>query len=208
MEETKLIAKKRDLEGSANARRIRREGMLPGVVYGGEKEPASILLNTHDFEQLFHHHASESMLIEIDIEGEGSVAVLVKDVQHHPVTSDLIHVDLQRVDANKTLTVDVQVELVGEAKGVKLGGTLEHVMHAISVECLPADLVEAIEIDVTDLDIGDVMQVSDLELGDKVKLLVDADSIIATVSAPKAEEEEVEADSDEPEVITEKKEAE
>ncbi len=212
MENTKLIAKKRNLEGTSNARRIRKTGALPAVIFGAEKEPVSVEIDTHDFEQILHHSASESMLIEIEIEGEGNTRVLVKDVQHHPVTSDLLHVDLMRVTAGKPINVEIQLELVGEAEGVKAGGTVDHVMHSISVECLPKDLVEKIEIDISEMEIGDALHVSDLGLGDKFKSLVDETAIVATVAAPRAEEEEEEGEevaadaSAEPEVITEKKE--
>lgn len=210
MEDKKLIAKKRSLEGSSNARRMRGTGNLPGVVYGSGKSPVSIEVNTHDFEQILHHHTSESLLIEIGLEGEGDLSVLVKDVQHHPVTSDLIHVDLMRVEANKPIAVDIGLEMVGEALGVKAGGILDHVMHAISVECLPGDLIDVFEVDVSGLEIGQQLQVSDLNLGSKYKIMVDEDAIVAGVSGPQAEEEEVEEVEDaatEPEVITEKKEA-
>jgi len=206
MEDTKLIAKKRDLEGSANARRLRGEGVLPGVVYGGDKEPVSVIVDTHDFGQILHHHTSESVIIEIELEGEGDISVLVKDVQHHPVTSDLLHIDLQRVVAGQVMTMDIQIELTGEAAGVKAGGILDHVMHSISVECLPKDLVEAIEVDVSDLEIGQTLHVSDLGIEGTFKSLVDGDAIVCGVSGPNAEEEEdAEAADGEPEVITEKK---
>ncbi len=209
MEDTKLIAKKRVLEGSSNARRARAAGQLPAIVYGAEKEPVSVEVNAHDFEQILHHHASESLIMEIELEGEGDVSVLVKDVQHHPVSSDLLHVDLMRVAADKVISVDVQIELVGEAAGVKAGGSIDHVMHAVAVECLPGDLVEAFEIDVSDLEIGQSLSVTDLGLSSKFKLLVDDDAVVASVSGPQAEEdEEAEAGDAEPEVLTEKKEAE
>jgi large subunit ribosomal protein L25 len=207
MEDTKLIAKKRDLEGSSNARRMRHSGLLPAVIYGSEKEAVSIQVDTHVFEQILHHHASESLLIEIELEGEGDMSVLVKDVQHHPVSGDLLHVDLLRVDANKAIHVDIQIELVGEAAGVKAGGSIDHVMHSIGVECLPGEMVEAFEVDVSDMEIGNSLSVADLKLGSQFKLLVDEEAIVASVSGPQAEEEEEEdeAVSGEPEVITEKK---
>lgn len=209
MEDKKLIAKKRDLAGSSNARRMRHTGSLPGVIYGSDKAPVSIEVNAHDFEQILHHHTSESLLIAINLEGEGDLSVLVKEVQHHPVTSDLMHIDLMRVEANKPIHVDIAIELVGEAKGVKVGGILDHVMHSIAVECLPGDLVEAFEIDVSNLEIGDSLHVSDLNLGSKYKILVDETAIVAGVSGPQAEVEEEEEGEGaaEPEVITEKKEA-
>jgi len=207
MENTKLIAKKRALEGSSNARRMRTAGSLPAVIYGAEKSPVSVEINTHEFEQILHHAASESMLIKVDVEGEGTIQVLVKAVQHHPVTSDLLHVDLMRVTEGKPIAVDVQLELIGDAAGVKLGGTIDHVMHSIAVECLPKDLVEVIEVDVSDMQIGDVLHVADLGLGAEFKVLVDEDAIVASVSAPRTEEAEEEGEAGaEPEVITRKKE--
>lgn len=212
MEDIKLIAKKRDLEGSSNARRLRAVGNLPGIVYGAGKEPVSILVDLHDFEQILHHHTSESLLVEVDVEGEGIVSVLVKDVQHHPVTSELLHVDLLRVEANKPIQVDIALELVGESAGVKAGGILDHVMHAISVECLPADLVEKFEVDVSGMEIGQSLQVSDLGIDSKYKILVDGEAIVTAVHGPTAEEEPegegAEEAAAEPEVIGEKKEEE
>ncbi|MDH3981325.1 MAG: 50S ribosomal protein L25 [Kiritimatiellaceae bacterium] len=206
MEDKKLIAKKRDLEGTSNVRRMRGAGSLPGVLYGAEKEPVSIEVDAHAFELILHHHASESLLIEIELEGEGDMSVLVKDVQHHPVTSDLLHVDLLRVSANKPIHVDIELDLIGEPEGVKAGGTLDQVMHSIGLECLPGDLVDAIEVDVSDLEIGKNLHVSDLGLDAKFKLLVDPNAIVCAISGPKAEsdEEEVDDAGSEPEVITEK----
>ncbi len=206
MEDKKLIANKRDQDGSSNARRLRAAGSLPGVVYGAGKDPVSVLVDLHDFEQILHHHTSESLIIEIEVEGEGNTSVLVKDVQHHPVTSELLHVDLMRVEANKPIHVDIALELTGESVGVKAGGILDLVMHSISVECLPADLVENFEVDVSELQIGDALHVSDLGLSAKYKVLVDADAIVASVAGPQAEEEaeEGEAGAAEPKLVGEK----
>lgn len=209
MEDIKLNAKKRSLGGSSNSRRMRNLGTLPGVIYGSNRDPVSIQVNLHEFEEILHHHTSESLIIEITLEGEGNMSVLVKEVQHHPVTSQLMHVDLQCIDADKPIHLDITVELVGEAKGVKAGGILDHVMHAITVECLPADLVECFEVNVSALEIGQSLQVSDLNLGDKYEVLEDDDAIVAAVSAPRVEEEEEEAEEEgvtEPELISEKRE--
>jgi large subunit ribosomal protein L25 len=212
MEDTKLIAKKRDLQGSSNSRRLRKTGNLPAVIYGEGKDATAIQLETHAFEQLLHHHASETILVEIELEGEGVISALVKDVQHHPVSSDLVHVDLQKVIAGKLMQVDIAVELNGEAAGVKAGGTLDHVMHSITVECFPRHIVESVEIDVSEMEIGTALYVSDLDLGADFKVLADAEAIVASVAEPRVEEEEeaeegVSADAAdaEPEVINEKK---
>ncbi len=208
MEDSKLIAKKRELQGSANARRLRKAGTLPGVIYGDGNEATAILLDMHEFELLLHHHSSETMLVDVAVEGEGDISALVKDVQHHPVSGDLLHVDLQKMDANKAIQVEIQVELVGEAKGVKAGGLLELVMHTITIECLPGDLSESIEIDVSEMEIGDALHLGDLTLDSKFKVLGDSDAIVVSISEAHVEtedDEEEEAGSAEPEVITEKK---
>jgi large subunit ribosomal protein L25 len=135
------------------------------------------------------------------------MSVLVKEVQHHPVTSELVHVDFMRVEADRPISVDIEIELVGDAAGVKAGGVLDQVMHSIGVECLPADLVEKFEINVAKLEIGQALHVSDLKLDAKYKVLVDDEAIVASVSGPTVEaeaESEGEA-SAEPEVIGEKK---
>jgi len=212
MEDTKLIAKKRELQGSANARRLRKSGSLPGVIYGDGEEATAVLLGMHDFEQLLHHHASETMLVEIAVEGEGDVTALLKEVQHHPVTGDLLHADFLKVAADKPIQVEIALEIIGEAAGVKAGGSLEIVMHTLGVECLPGDLVESIEVDVSEMEIGNILHVSDVKLDSNLKLLSDPEAIVVSVAEPRAEEEEEEdvlgegaADAAEPEVISEKK---
>ena len=207
MEAQQISVKKRSLEGTSASRRMRRAGSLPGIVYGIDSNPLSVELETHVVEQVLHHHASETILVDIDLEGEGAVSVLIKDVQHHPVSGALVHVDLQRVAANQTLQVEVSLELEGEPEGVKVGGLLDHVMHTILVECLPGDLPEMVNVDVSELEIGSSIHVSDLKLGSKITVLSDADAVVAGVSAPRVVQEEDE-DGDaaaEPEVITEKR---
>lgn len=212
MEDAKLIAKKRELQGSSNSRRLRKAGSLPGVVYGEGKEASAIQLETHAFEQLLHHHTSETLITDIAMEGAGDVSVLVKDVQRHPVSGDVVHVDLLKIIAGQAIQVDILLSLIGESAGVKEGGVLDQVMHSISVECLPKNLVEAIEVDISEMGIGDVLHVSDLDLGTKFTTSIEADAIVASVAVPRAEEEPDEDAEDgvavagaEPEVINEKK---
>ena len=189
MEETKLILKKRTLQGSSNARRLRRSGSLPGIVYSEGKEGLAIELDTHSFELILQHHTSETMLLDATLDGK-DIQLLVKDVQHHPVNTTLLHVDFQKVDAKKAIRVNLMIEIVGEAAGAKAGGVLEQSLHEISVECLPKDLIEALEVDVSALEIGDALHVSDIDLGDTFKVITDATSIVVAVAEPRAEEEE------------------
>ena len=210
MENTKLIAKKRDMRGSSNARRLRKGGSLPCVVYGEGKEAIAVQIETHAFEQLLHHHASETMITDIALEGAGDIQVLVKAVQRHPVTGDVIHVDLLKIVEGQVIQVDILLELIGEAVGVKEGGVIEQVMHSIAIECLPQDLVESFNVDVSEMEIGDTVHISDLNLGSKYRALVEEDAIVASVAEPRVEEEPEEgvaeeAEGVEPEVISEKK---
>jgi len=194
MEETKLILKKRTNQGSANARRLRRSGNLPGIVYGGGKEALPVEMDTHAFELILQHHTSETMLLEVILDKKDA-RMLVKDVQHHPVNGELLHVDFQKVDSKQTLRVDLMIQLVGESAGVKAGGILEQVLHEIVVECLPDDLMETLEVDISALEIGDALHVSDLNLSDKFKIQSDPSSIIATVAEPRVEQETAEEEA-------------
>ena len=210
MKDTKLIAKNRDLQGSSNSRRLRKAGSLPCVVYGEGKEASAIQIETHAFEQLLHHHATETLITEIALEGAAEIQVLVKDVQRHPVSGDIIHVDLLKIVAGQAIQVDILVALVGEAAGVKEGGVIEQVMHSIAIECLPKDLIESIEVDISEMGIGDVLCISDLNLSSKYKTQVGEDAIVVSVVEPRAEEEPEEevdeaVEGAEPEVISEKK---
>lgn len=209
----KLSIKKRNVQGSSSSRRMRTEGVLPGIMYGSDDEPNPVEMSLHQVEQILKNHNSDTLLIEVDLENEGSTRVLMKEVQYHPVTSSILHVDLQRVVAGKPIQVDIAVELKGEPEGVKSGGLLDHITHTISIECLPKDMITSVEVDVSNLEIGNTLSVSDIKLPSQIKILSDENLLIVSVNAPKvndsvdAEDSEAEASS-EPEVINEKTEEE
>lgn len=208
--EATIKVKERMESGSACARRMRRDGWVPGVIYGGSDAARSIALPAHEFEQMLHRHASEHMMIRIQIEGGAEESVLLKEVQHNPLTGGAVHVDLQKVAMNKSLRVEVPVELIGEAAGVKQGGVLEHLVHELEIECLPADIPEEIKVDVSVLGIGDMLTVGDISVaGGKIKILADDEIGVAMVAAPKTTDETAEEAEEgavaEPEVIKEKK---
>lgn len=211
---SKLIVKKRNNQGTSSSRRMRSDGLLPGIIYGSDKESNIVEMNLNQVEKILKNHSSDSVLIEVDLEDEGSVRVLLKEVQYHPVTSSILHVDLQRVVAGKPIQVDVAIELNGEPEGVKSGGIIDHKIHSLSVECLPKDMIESIPVDITNLEIGDSLTVSDIIVTSKIKILSDENLQVISINAPKvidsSDEETEEADeaSTEPEVITEKNEEE
>ena len=211
---SKLIVKKRNNQGTSSSRRMRSDGLLPGIIYGSDKESDIVEMKLNQVEKILKNHSSDTVLIEVDLEDEGSVRVLLKEVQYHPVTSSILHVDLQRVVAGKPIQVDISIELNGEPEGVKSGGIIDHKIHSLSVECLPKDMIESIPVDITNLNIGDSLKVSDITVTSKIKILTDENLQVICVNAPKVidssdeEAEETNEVSAEPEVITEKNEEE
>ncbi len=209
--DAKLIVSSRELKGSANVRRMRRAGLIPGVIYGEGAKAREVSLPQHEFEQMLHRHAGEQMMVGIELDGK-TESVLLKEVQHEALSGSVIHVDFQEVSLTKKLKVQISIELVGEAKGVKTqGGVLDHSLYSVEVECLPTDILEKIELDVSSLKMGDVLTVKDIKLDpSKYEIQDDEDIAVASVMAPRveveSEEEEEGAEGAEPEVITEKKE--
>ena len=210
MEALNLNVKHRNNNGSSSSRRSRSEGILPGILYGSENEPIAVEMDLHKVEKIVNQHSSDSVLLDIDLDGIGKVSVLMKEIQFHPVTSEILHVDLQRVLANKPIQVDVSVELKGEPEGVKAGGLLDQVLRSITVQSLPADLIESINVDVSNLEIGDSLSICDLNISSKLTVINDQNSLVVAVNAPKVEaaedevSEDVSEEANEPEVISEK----
>lgn len=199
-------AKTRQDTGSAAMGRLRRSGWIPSVIYGA-KHPAKLLqINVHDFEMMLSHHASESMMLDLVIDDGKPKKVLLKSVQHHPVYGKPVHVDFQAVDLKRKLHAEIAVELKGHPKGVEEGGVLESLLRNIEVACLPDDLVESFEVDVSSLKIGDSLTVGDLPLDrSRYDIITHADIAVAAVASPRVAEpdaeEAEEAGVKEPEVI-------
>ena len=218
MKETKLTAKPRVGKGSAEAGRLRRTGWFPAVVYGEGRPGVDIQLNEHDFVMMLRSHRSENMIVDLAVEETAKpYKVMLKAMQHHPVTGRVIHVDFYEISMTRKIEIEVPVKLTGVATGVaNEGGILEHVLRALTIQCLPGDMVEEIELDVTDLHVGKTLRVRDVPVdAAKFKVLNDADQVVAAVAAPRTEEEEKAATDAEaataaagPEVLTEKKEEE
>ena len=217
MKETKLTAKPREAKGSAASGRLRRTGWFPAVVYGEGRPGLDIQLNEHDFVMMLRSHRSENMILDLAVEGqEKTYKVMLKAMQHHPITGRVIHVDFYEVSMTRAIQIEVPVKLVGVPNGVtNQGGMLEHVMRTMALECLPGDVIEELELDVTALDIGDSLRVRDVPVDtSKFKLLDDLDQVIVAVAAPRLEAEPAAAEAGAegaaagPEVLTEKKEAE
>jgi len=208
MEKTlQLTAKIREQTGSKAAVRERKQGRIPAIVYGHKKEPVAVSLDAHNLvEGLNHGHR----LMDVHI-GKKSQKMLVKDLQYDYLGKDVIHVDLMRVDITETVKVAVPIELKGTAKGTHEGGVIsEHTDH-LEIECQAADIPESIVVSVVDMDIGDTLHASDIELPPGTRLSSSPEMLLVTcslVAAAKAAEELEEEMPIAPEVITEAKEAE
>lgn len=191
--ETTLEATARDTAGKNEARRLRQGGRIPAVLYGssgGESDgPMSISVDPKELLRILHSEAGANTLIALKLSGRGDARVLIKEYQLDPVTHHVLHADFYRVAMDRALRVTVPITVKGEAKGVKQqGGILDFVHRAIEIECLPADIPEHIEIDVSELMLHQGVRVRDLSSSDKWKPLTDADTMLVHVVAPKAEE--------------------
>jgi len=204
-----LTIQRRDGTGKQIAKRLRRQGVVPAIVYGGPKtEPVTV--DPKAVLRMIAGHAGTTQLLTLKMDGEGgSRLAIIRAMQFDPVTERLLHVDLQEVSADRPITVRVAVHPVGEAIGVKdTKGILSLVLHELEVSCLPRNIPERIDADVTSLAIGDVLTVADLTVPEGVRILNDPGQAIATVSPPMAEEvvaPVVAAVAAEPEVLTERK---
>ena len=193
--EATLEVTRRDRFGRNESGRLRREGQIPAVLYGGASGAESISVNPKELSRILHSQAGVNTLIALKLEGAGDTRVLVKAYQLDPVSHRLLHADFYRVAMDKVLRVTVPVHLSGEAKGVKAeGGVVDFVHREVIVECLPADIPEHITVDITELMLHDGVRVRDLPAG-KWKPVSDGDMLIVHVVSPKVEEAPAPADA-------------
>jgi len=192
---------------------LKARGVIPAVVYGGKEKSQSLQVSARDINAMLSHASGENILVELEIAGEkSSRTALLQEVQHSPVAGDVVHVDFHAISMDEKITADVPLEPVGIATGVKnFGGLLEQNLRGLAIECLPRDLPDRITVDVTALNIGDAIHVSDIKLPQGVVAKVNADLTVFSVMAPTAEEEPVTPEAEAaaaagPEVITAKKE--
>ncbi|HOO77451.1 MAG TPA: 50S ribosomal protein L25 [bacterium] len=183
-EHAKLTAVARDLTGGSNPRRLRRQGLIPAVVYGGREGVRSVAVRDEDAVRAGVH---ENQLLELSLEGEAETLAMVKEVQLHYISHQILHIDLQRVAKGQQLTAEIPVVEVGEAIGVtRDGGILEHLLREIEVRCVPSDLPDEIRVDVSALEIGDVLTAGDLVLPDRVVLVTDPEQGVFTITTSRA----------------------
>jgi large subunit ribosomal protein L25 len=188
--------------GNGPARALRREGKIPAVLYGPDTEPVLLAVAVNDLEQILKKSKAAQVLLNVLIQnGETSTkSAMIKELQTHPVSRDFLHLDLYEIALDRKITVKIPIAIKGKPIGVENGGVLQIVRRELEVSCLPFAIPELIEIDVTDLDIGDSIHVGKLSIGGDVELMDDDHFTVVTVLTPKVEEVEVEELEDEEEV--------
>jgi large subunit ribosomal protein L25 len=186
--ETNVLEGQARTPGTKNdARRVRREGKIPAVVYGAGKESLSITVDPRVVTRILNSETGHNTIFDLTLDGEKTKAMIV-DWQYEPIKGRILHIDLKRIALDKVLTVSVPIELIGEAEGVKTqGGILEQMLREVEIECLPADIPSHIDVDVSHLTFGKVLRVSDLPHLDKIKFLTDENQPVAHVTSVKEE---------------------
>jgi large subunit ribosomal protein L25 len=189
METVEIGAELRSDHGSSVARRTRRQGKTPGVFYGPKRESTKILIDSHEFlKQVAALEGSHLIRFRSTAETLADKVALVKEAQYHPVNDTLLHCDFYEVDMTQKLRVDVPLHFTGRAAGVAAGGILQPLRRDIEVECLPSDIPEFIDVDVTALQIHQTVHVRELQLPNGVEGIFDTDFTIVTVLPPTVEE--------------------
>ncbi|MGB9667829.1 MAG: 50S ribosomal protein L25/general stress protein Ctc [Thermosulfidibacteraceae bacterium] len=187
----------RDARGKGVARKLRRSGYIPAVIYGGDFGSKAIAVKASTVQKYLKGLVREAHVWKINIEGIGVRDVIVKDVQKHPVTGEILHIDFYELVATRTVSLAVPLKFVGECIGVKKGGTLEIIRNEIEIECLPKDIVEEIEVDVSSLDIGDTLFVRDIKVPEGIRIALEPDEPVVTVVTVEEEEEIKETSAEE-----------
>jgi large subunit ribosomal protein L25 len=190
-----LEATARSSFGKNEARRTRREGFVPAVLYGAasdtnrSREATPIMVRPKELLRILHSESGANTLISLKLSGSGDTRVLVKEYQLDPITHQLLHADFYRVAMDRTLRVTIPVSVTGEPKGVKQqGGVLEMIRREIEIECLPADIPEGVQLDVSDLELHQGIRVRDIPVNPKWKAVSDSDMMLVHVIMPKVEE--------------------
>ena len=187
-EQNLLEAQPRTPGTKNDARRVRRQGKVPAVVYGAGKQTMPVSVDPRQVSRILHSETGHNTVFDLALDGERTKAMIV-DWQYEPIKGALLHIDLKRIAMDQKLRVSVPIELKGEAEGVKQqGGILEQIVREVELECLPGDIPNAIEVDISHLVFGLVLRVADLPRSDKLKFLTDPDQPVAHIISIKEEE--------------------
>jgi large subunit ribosomal protein L25 len=178
---TSLKAAIRTHTGSGRLNQMRREGWLPSVIYGRGTENKNLKVNAKSFSELLAQSSSDNIVINLEIDGEGTRMAFLQAIQHEPLSGSAMHVDFLAIDENTEITAHIPARLNGEAPGVKTGGVVEQYVHAIEIICLPDDLPDTLEIDISGLELGDSLHLGDIKYPKGVRPTHAADVVIVHI---------------------------
>jgi large subunit ribosomal protein L25 len=193
MDITKLSATTRSDKGKGPARRLRNEGKIPAVAYGKKLAATQLAVSPKELRAVLGTSHGKNSVVELVVEGKSTITAMVREYAHHPVSREIIHADFIQVDLNEPVDVTVPLKLAGKAKGIVQGGIVQQVFRALPVRTLPGKIPALIECDVTELDLGDSLKVSQLSLPEGVNVRLSAEQTIVTVVAPEKKSEAEEA---------------
>jgi large subunit ribosomal protein L25 len=204
LEKIKLTANVRTDTGNGPARVLRRDGKIPAVLYGPDTKPILLSIQTHDFELLLKDYNVSQMVLDLDVKNGKTIkkSVMVKELQTHPVSQNLLHVDFYEISMTRKIKVNVPIVTTGKSAGEEFGGVLQIIRRELEVLCLPGEIPESIKVDISELEIGDSLHVEDITVGGDIEIPAEVNFTVLTVTSPKVEvEEEEEIEEEEGEEV-------
>ena len=196
MSDVKLSVEPRTEFGSGPSGRYRREGKVPATVYGLDADPQSILCNGRELERILHGASGANTLITLNL-GDGDALALARQIQRHATRGDLVHVDFVRISRNIAVAAEIPLHIEGEAPGARQGGLLEQLLFSVTVEAMPGNIPNELIVDVSALELGDQIHVSDLKVAAGVEIQQEADALVVQVAIPRGLGDEDEAEGEE-----------
>ena len=196
MSDVKLSVEPRAQFGSGPAGRYRREGKVPATVYGLDADPQSILCNGRELERILHGASGANTLITLNL-SDGDALALARQIQRHATRGDLVHVDFVRISRNIAVAAEIPLHIEGEAPGARQGGLLEQLLFSVTVEAMPGNIPNELIVDVSALELGDQIHVSDLKVAAGVEIQQEADALVVQVAIPRGLGDEEEAEAEE-----------
>lgn len=196
-----LNAKTREETGKGAARKLRQSNKIPAVLYGKQTDPLSLSLDTIEFSRIIRENGTSGLFLDLAVEGGKNRMVMLRELQMDTFGINFLHADLQEIDMDKKVSITIPVEAVGKSKGVKEGGILQIIRRELEISCKPSDAPETIQIDITDLDVGDSVHVNELDLGENISIPHEVNFTVITIIAPtSAEKESLEEEGEEVEL--------
>ncbi len=178
----KLVVHPREGKGKEYCRKLRREGKVPAIIYGHDFEPLPVAVVEKEFRALLRREKGIHGLLNLRVEGDGEHMVLIKEIQKDPIKDNLLHVDFQRVKADEAISAVVPLKLVGEPRGVRAGGLLQHFLYEVHIQCLPKDLPEEIVVDISRLNVKESLRISDLPRLEGIRYLNNPEEVVVSIT--------------------------